>query len=124
MARLYFTAIDLVLRNGEFSSQLEKTLAAFVSAARAAAEKVKAGELQPEDITEELFESLTYTADSPPLDLVLRPSGEQRISNFLLWQCAYSEFVYMDTLWPDFTPKDLDLAIEEFGRRSRRFGGR
>ena len=96
----------------------------IVSAARAAAERVKAGELQPEDITEELFESLTYTADSPPLDLILRPSGEQRISNFLLWQCAYSEFVYMDTLWPDVTPKDLDLAIEEFGRRSRRFGGR
>ncbi|MEG1181829.1 MAG: undecaprenyl diphosphate synthase family protein, partial [Oscillospiraceae bacterium] len=56
-------------------------------------------------------------------DFILRPSGEQRISNFLLWQCAYSEFIYMDTLWPDFTPELLDEAIAEFSRRSRRFGG-
>ena len=96
----------------------------IVSVARTLASMAARGELQPEDITEQLCDSMTCTADSPPLDMILRPSGEQRISNFLLWQCAYSEFVYMDTLWPDFTPELLDRAIEEYGRRSRRFGGR
>ncbi len=76
-----------------------------------------------EDLTEQDFEKYLYTKDSPPVDLILRPSGEQRISNFLLWQSAYSEFVYMDVLWPDFSPKDLDKAIAAFCKRSRRFGG-
>ena len=74
-------------------------------------------------VDEEYFNYLMYTCDSPPLDIILRPSGEQRISNFLLWQCAYSEFIYMDTLWPDFTEKDLDTAIDTYNKRSRRYGG-
>ena len=96
----------------------------IVSAAKRAAVLLRDGEIKEEDITEELIDSYTFTSCCPPLDLLLRPSGEQRISNFMLWQCAYAEFVYMDVLWPDFTRKDLDAAIEEFGRRNRRFGGR
>ena len=83
-----------------------------------------AGEkLAPEDITEETFSRYLYSADVPDPELIIRPSGEMRISNFLLWQCAYSEFVYMDVLWPDFTAKDLDKAIAEYHGRNRRFGG-
>jgi len=93
-------------------------------AAREAAKLLVSGEIEEDGITEELMDSLTYTACCPPLDLLLRPSGEQRISNFMLWQCAYAEFVYMDVLWPDFTPQHLDKAIEEFNSRNRRFGGR
>ena len=96
----------------------------IVHAAKELGRKVRAGEISPDDIDEDMFGSMMFTSDSPELDLILRPSGEQRISNFLLWQCAYAEFVYMDTLWPDFTPADLDRAIEEFNHRSRRFGGR
>ena len=70
-----------------------------------------------------MFENELYSAGVPDPDLIIRPSGEQRISNFLLWQSAYSEFVYMDVLWPDFTPDDLDAAIAEFHQRNRRFGG-
>lgn len=95
----------------------------IASAAREIARAAKRGELEPEHIDEELFERYTWLCDSPPLDLILRPSGEQRISNFLLWQCAYSEFVFMDTLWPDFTPALLDEAIAEYASRKRRFGG-
>lgn len=76
-----------------------------------------------EDLTEEVFGNYLYSAGVPDPELIIRPSGEQRISNFLLWQCAYSEFVYMDVLWPDFSEKDLDAAIAEYHRRNRRFGG-
>lgn len=95
----------------------------IVHAAKAAATLVQKGMLEPDDIDEKLFDSLTYTAECPAVDLILRPSGEQRISNFMLWQCAYSEFVYMDTLWPDFTPEKLMDAIKEYSGRKRRFGG-
>ena len=95
----------------------------IVTAARKLAEKVKLGEIEPRDITEEVFSDNLYTAGQPDPDFILRPSGEMRISNFLLWQCAYSEFIYMDVLWPDFTRADLDKAIEEFNGRNRRFGG-
>lgn len=81
------------------------------------------GSLAEEAVDEALVDSLMYTAGQPPVDLIVRPSGEQRISNFLLWQGAYAELVFMDVLWPDFTPGDLDQAIAEFQRRSRRFGG-
>jgi len=64
-----------------------------------------------------------YTGDQPDPDLIIRPSGEQRLSNFLLWQCAYAEFWYSDVLWPDFSERDLDAAIIDFNRRTRRFGG-
>lgn len=78
----------------------------------------KAGEL-----TEESFSDYMYSAGIPDPDLLIRPGGEYRLSNFLLWQCAYSEFYYTDVLWPDFTPEDLDKAIEEYNHRDRRFGG-
>jgi undecaprenyl diphosphate synthase len=97
--------------------------AEIVSAARKLAEKAAAGALSPGDIDEIAVENELYTAGQPPVDIILRPSGEHRISNFMLWQCAYSEFIYMDTLWPDFTPELLDMAIEEYRGRSRRFGG-
>ena len=92
-------------------------------AARLLAEEVRQGTLQPEQITEQLLSDRMYTAGQKDPDFILRPSGEKRLSNFMLWQAAYSELVEMDVLWPDFTRHDLDLAIEEFNRRSRRFGG-
>ncbi len=95
----------------------------IVTAAKEIAQKVKDGQLSVDEITEDVFSDHLYTRGQPDPDFILRPSGEKRISNFLLWQIAYSEFVYMDVLWPDFTRKDLDEAIIEFNRRNRRFGG-
>lgn len=95
----------------------------IVRAAQALARKVANGEIAPEDITEDMMSGEMYTAGQKDPDFILRPSGEKRLSNFMLWQAAYSELVEMDVLWPDFTPDDLDRAIEEFNRRSRRFGG-
>ena len=74
-------------------------------------------------LTEEEFSTYLYSSGVPDPDLLIRPGGEQRISNFLLWQCAYSEFYYTDILWPDFTPAELDKAIEVFRSRDRRYGG-
>lgn len=87
------------------------------------AQRAKDGLLKPEEIDMELFSSCLYTAGQKDPDFILRPSGEHRLSNFMLWQASYAEFVDMDVLWPDFTRTDLDAAIEEFNRRSRRFGG-
>lgn len=95
----------------------------IVHAVQQAVSLARQGTLTPEAVDETLVDSLMYTAGQPPVDLIIRPSGEQRISNFLLWQGAYAEFVFMDVLWPDFTPGDLDRSIAEFQRRSRRFGG-
>ena len=95
----------------------------IVHACKEIAKEVKDGKLSSDDINEEIFASHLYTKNQPDPDFILRPSGEKRISNFLLWQCAYSEFIYMDVLWPDFTRKDLDEAIAEFNKRNRRFGG-
>ena len=75
-----------------------------------------------EDITEENISANLYSG-VPEVDLIMRPSGEERLSNFLLWESAYAEFVFMDVLWPDFTPADFVLGLEEFAKRSRRFGG-
>lgn len=97
--------------------------AEITRAMRLLAERVKSGELQPEEITEEMIASNLYTAGQPDPDLIIRPSGEERLSNFLLWQSAYTEFEYLDILWPDFKPKHLDEAIEKFRGRNRRFGG-
>lgn len=95
----------------------------IVRAARQFACEVAEGKRQPEELTEPLFSDYLYSAEVPDPELIIRPSGEMRTSNFLLWQSAYSEFVFMDVLWPDFSPKDLDKAIEEYHRRNRRFGG-
>ena len=75
------------------------------------------------EITEDMFQKYLYTADVPDVDLMIRPSGELRLSNFLIWQSAYAEFYFTDVLWPDFSPNELDKALIEFGKRSRRFGG-
>ena len=95
----------------------------LVHAARALAAEVKAGTLSPDQIDAAAITSHLYTADQPPVDLILRPSGEYRLSNFLIWQAAYAEYVFMDVLWPDFTPDDLDRALMEYAGRNRRFGG-
>ena len=95
----------------------------IVHAARAFAAEVAAGKRKPEELTESVLEEYLYSAGVPDPELIIRPSGELRISNFLLWQSAYSEFVYMNVLWPDFREKDLDEAIGEYHRRNRRFGG-
>ncbi|MBR4628200.1 MAG: isoprenyl transferase [Ruminococcus sp.] len=91
--------------------------------ARRIAEMVKNGELQPEDITEQTVADGLYTAGFPDVDLVIRPSGEQRLSNFLIWQCAYAEYYFTNILWPDFKGEDLEAAIIEYANRNRRFGG-
>lgn len=95
----------------------------IVYAARALARRCIAGELCPKEITEELFSKNLFTAGQPDPDLIIRPSGEYRTSNFLPWQSVYAELVFMDVLWPDFTEKDFDRALEIFRSRSRRFGG-
>ena len=95
----------------------------LVKAASAFAKDVADGVHKPEDLTEELLSSYLYSKDVPDPELIIRPSGEMRTSNFLLWQSAYSEYVFMNVLWPDFGPEDLDQAIAEYHRRNRRFGG-
>ena len=95
----------------------------IVRAARAFARDVAEGKRQSGELTEDLFSGYLYSADVPDPELIIRPSGEMRTSNFLLWQSAYSEYVFMNVLWPDFGPADLDAAIEEYHRRNRRFGG-
>ncbi len=95
----------------------------ILRAARNLARQAVAGEIKPEQIDERRFESQLLTAGLPDPDLLIRTSGEQRISNFLLWQCAYAELVFVDTLWPDFGKEHLERAIAEFRRRERRYGG-
>jgi undecaprenyl diphosphate synthase len=97
--------------------------AEITRAVKLLAEEIKEGKLAPEQIDDNSIEQRLYTAGQPDPDLIIRPSGENRISNFLLWQSAYSEFIVMDILWPDFKPKDLDRALEEYANRNRRFGG-
>lgn len=87
------------------------------------AQEVAAGRLTPDAITEEAISSSLYSANIPDPDVILRTSGEQRLSNFLLWQAAYSEFIFVDCFWPDFDRAQLESALVEFGRRNRRFGG-
>ncbi len=91
--------------------------------ARQIAAMVKNGELSPEDITEETIAAHLYTAGHPDVDLVIRPSGELRLSNYLIWQCAYAEYYFTDVLWPDFSPEELNKALIDFAGRGRRFGG-
>lgn len=95
----------------------------LVHGIRILAQRVLAGELRPEEINTDNVSSVLYTAGQRDPDFILRPSGEHRLSNFMLWQASYAEFVDMDVLWPDFTRADLDRAIEEYNTRSRRFGG-
>ena len=101
-----------------YGSQNELALAA-----RVLAERVRARDIAPDDITAEAIERELYTDGLPPVDLLIRTSGEHRLSNFLLWQAAYAELLFVDTLWPDFGPAELIAALEDFARRERRFGG-
>ncbi len=92
-------------------------------AARALAVQAAAGTIDPEAITADDLAAGLYTAGLPPLDLIIRTSGEQRLSNFLLWQAAYAEFYFTPTLWPDFGPEELRRAVTHFAQRERRYGG-
>ncbi len=137
-------AIGQIWRLPEFvQEQLEKTKAALaknngltlilalsyggrtelVEATRAIADKVKGGRLDPAEITERVISDHLYTRHWPDPDLLIRTSGEVRVSNFLLWQISYAEFVVTPTLWPDFRKQQLFEALEEYARRHRRFGG-
>src|SRR5215469_1779532 len=95
----------------------------IVEAVRSIAQKVKAGELDPPDITEQVFAQHLYTRNVPDPDVLIRTSGEMRVSNFLLWQISYTELVVTSTLWPDFRKAQFFAALEEYTRRHRRFGG-
>jgi undecaprenyl diphosphate synthase len=110
------TGLNLTLAF-DYGSQEE-----MVHAAREMARKAARGELDPESITADYFSSQLSTAGTPDPDLVIRTSGEYRLSNFLLWQSAYSEFLFIDTPWPDFTREDLFAALHTFVQRERRFG--
>ncbi len=94
----------------------------ITAAARSIAEAAVSGKISPEEITPELFSQHLYTADIPDPDLLIRTSGEMRISNFLLWQISYSEIIIVKKMWPDFRQGDLFAAVEEFKKRHRRFG--
>ena len=98
--------------------------AEIAAAARAALGAVRDGCLDPNDLGEEVFARFLATAGMPDPDLIIRTSGEQRLSNFLLWQAAYAELVFLDVLWPDFDNAHFDAALKEFSRRERRFGAR
>jgi undecaprenyl diphosphate synthase len=93
-------------------------------AAKRVAADVLEGRLAIDDVDEAAFHSYTALADLPPPDLLIRTGGDLRISNFLLWQSAYTEFYFCETLWPDFAAPDLQLAVDEYAKRQRRFGGR
>ena len=123
------TAVDQIQRETAAGSSLILNIclsyssrAELVRAARLLAEAVGRGELRPEEIDETALASRLYTAGLPDPDLLIRTSGEYRLSNFLLWQLAYAEFIVTPVLWPDFTRQDLFAAIEEYARRERRFG--
>ena len=102
--------------------------AEITRAVKSIAKDVKSGVIAPEDVTEHLISSRLYTGEEngniPDPDLIIRTSGEERLSNFMLWQSAYSELEFTDVLWPDFTPEVFEKMLEEYGHRERRFGGR
>ena len=133
LSRLHPELQELAARTREISKQYEGFQAniclnyggrdEIVRAARAYANKCVAGEADPEELDEITFGSMLYSGHISDPDLIIRPSGEQRISNFLLWQSAYSEYYFTDVLWPDFTPDVLEEAIADFNKRNRRYGG-
>ncbi len=95
----------------------------LVHAVKQIAEQVKSGALAADEITEQTVSDALYTAGQPDPDFIIRPSGEYRLSNYLIWQSAYAEFWFSDILWPDFKPRHLEQAIHDFNQRNRRFGG-
>lgn len=123
--------IDMAEEKTKNNDKLRLTLALnyggqeeIVNAARIIADQVKQGNLEVENIDEKLFSTHLYTGDIPEPDLIIRTSGEQRLSNFMLWQAAYAEFVFQDVFWPDFTREQLCSAIDEYHKRDRRYGAR
>jgi undecaprenyl diphosphate synthase len=127
-------SVERVLNNIEANNTDERRLvlsiafnysgrSEIVRAARLMAEESIRGVVQPQDITEKFVENHLYTSDIPDVDLFIRTGGEMRVSNFLLWQIAYAEIWVTDVLWPDFTGEVLRRAVNDFGRRERRFGG-
>ncbi len=96
----------------------------ILNAVKILAEDVRSAKINPSDIDERIFSSKLYTAGQPDPDLLIRTSGEMRVSNFLLWQISYAEFYATEKFWPDFDEKELNKAIEEYNKRDRRFGGR
>ncbi len=131
VSRLSPSLRELIERTDEISQGIEGFQANVCINYGGRAEIVRAAQRYAQDyaqgkageLTEESFSDYMYSAGIPDPDLLIRPGGEYRLSNFLLWQCAYSEFYYTDVLWPDFTPEDLDKAIEAYNHRDRRFGG-
>lgn len=128
-------SIQKALRTTENNDGLQFSIALnyggrqeITQAVRKLCEQAAAGILEPDQITEELIGRNLYTGEKngniPDPDLIIRTSGEERLSNFLLWQCAYSELAFSDSLWPDFTPEEFEQMIIEFSQRKRRFGGR
>ena len=124
---------ELVRKTDEMSSRIDGFQAnvclnyggrdEILQAARAFAKECAEGKADPDSLTAEQFGSYLYSAGVPDPELIIRPSGELRLSNFLLWQCAYSEFYFTDALWPDFDEAELDRAIASYQKRDRRFGG-
>lgn len=96
----------------------------ILEAVRSLAREVSSGAIEPDGIDEDDISRRLYTSGIPDPDLVIRTSGEKRLSNFLLWQAAYSELVFTDVLWPEFSPEEFDRCLDEYGNRARRFGGR
>ena len=133
LSRLSPTLRELIAKTDAISEQYEGFQAniclnyggrdEILHAARAFARQCAEGKCTPDSLDEAAFSNLLYSAGVPDPELVIRPGGEKRTSNFLMWQSAYSEFYFTDVLWPDFTPHDIDKAIESFLRRDRRFGG-
>jgi undecaprenyl diphosphate synthase len=126
IASLLDDAEALTLRNASLDLVIAFNYGArqeIAAAARALAARVAKGELAPQAIDEAAISNELTTAAIPDPDMILRTSGEERLSNFLLWQAAYAEFVFMPILWPDFDRAAFEQALEEFGRRTRRFGG-
>lgn len=125
IVRLIETSEQLTKTNGVLTLTLALSYGgrrAIALAAKDIAQQARLGKIKVEDICESIFESALETSEIPHPDLVIRTSGEKRISNFLLWECAYSEFIFTDTLWPDFSREDLAIAVREYCRRDRRFG--
>ncbi len=127
IAKLVEQALDRTAGNERMTMAIALNYgsrAELVQAARRLVGRVAAGEIGPGDIEEATIEASLDTAELPPLDLLIRTSGEHRLSNFLLWQAAYSELLFVDTLWPDFDGDALRSALDDYAGRERRFGGR
>ena len=123
--RKFLACVEQTSRNTGLSMVIALSYSArweIINAMRTAVQRAQAGELRPEDVNEQLVSSLMTTDGMPDPDLLIRTSGELRISNFLLWQLAYSELYFTDCLWPDFTPEELYKAILDYQNRERRFG--